>query len=134
MRLGLAFLQTRLQKTRGHVINTKILFQFLFINFLRLGFRPATFFKKRFCHRCFPVNFAKLLRTLFFPEHLWMTALDSPHLHMFCKMDVLKDFAIITGKHLCWSLFFNKVTSLKVSNFIRKRHQHSCFPVNITKL
>ena len=27
--------------------------------------------KKRLWHRCFPVNFAKFLRTLFFTEHLW---------------------------------------------------------------
>ena len=25
-------------------------------------------------HRCFPVNFAKFLRTLFLTEHLWATA------------------------------------------------------------
>ena len=32
--------------------------------------RSATLLKKRFWHRCFPVNFAKLLKTLFFTEHL----------------------------------------------------------------
>ena len=26
---------------------------------------------------------------------------------MFCKIGVLKNFANFTGKHLCWSLFFN---------------------------
>ena len=35
-----------------------------------------------------------------------------------------KNFAIFTGKHICWSLFFN---------FIEKRLQHRCFPVNIGK-
>ena len=29
------------------------------------GLRPATLFKKRLCHRFFPVNFAKFLRTPF---------------------------------------------------------------------
>ena len=33
---------------------------------------------------------------------------------MFFKIDVLKIFAIFTGKHLCWSLFFNKVTGLRL--------------------
>ena len=33
--------------------------------------RPATLLKKRLCHRCFPVNFVKFLRTPFFTEHLW---------------------------------------------------------------
>ena len=32
---------------------------------------PATSLKKRLWHRCFPVNFAKFLRTSFFTEHLW---------------------------------------------------------------
>ena len=32
------------------------------------GLRPA---KKRLWHRCFPVNFAKFLRTAFSLEHLW---------------------------------------------------------------
>ena len=26
------------------------------------------------CHMCFPANFAKFLRALFFTEHLWTTA------------------------------------------------------------
>ena len=33
--------------------------------------RPATLLKKRLWHRCFPVKFAKFLRTPFFTEHLW---------------------------------------------------------------
>ena len=40
------------------------------------GLRPATLLKKRLWHRCFPVNFAKFLRTPFLIEHLWMTASD----------------------------------------------------------
>ena len=35
--------------------------------------RPVNLFKKRLWHRCFPVNFAKLLRTPFLTEHLrWL--------------------------------------------------------------
>ena len=38
-----------------------------------LGLRSATLLKKRLWCRCFPVNFAKILRTLFFIEHLsWL--------------------------------------------------------------
>ena len=33
--------------------------------------RSATLSKKRLWHRCFPVNFAKFLRTPFSIEHLW---------------------------------------------------------------
>ena len=34
---------------------------------------------------------------------------DEQPLEMFCKKDVLWNFAKFTGKHLCQSLFFNKV-------------------------
>ena len=34
------------------------------------------------------------------------------------KKAVLKNFAIFTGKHLCWSLFFNKVAGFQ-KNFLR---------------
>ena len=37
------------------------------------GLRPATLLKKRLWHKCFPVNFAKFLRTPFLKEHLrWL--------------------------------------------------------------
>ena len=41
---------------------------------------------------------------------------------MYFKMGVLKNFAIFTGKHLCQSLFFNKVAGLKpqACDFIKK--------------
>ena len=38
---------------------------------------PATLLKKRLWHRCFPMNFAKFLRTPFFTEHLWSLRLNS---------------------------------------------------------
>ena len=43
---------------------------------------------------------------------------------------VLKHFAIFTGKHLFWSLFLIK---LQASRSLKKRLQHKCFPVNLTK-
>ena len=36
----------------------------------------VSFLKKRLWHRCSPVNFAKLLRTPFFTEHLWWLLLN----------------------------------------------------------
>ena len=41
-------------------------------------------------------------------------AVRSPE--VFSKKGVLKNFVKFTGKHLCQSLFFNKVAGLKVSN------------------
>ena len=35
------------------------------LSFLRIGLRPAILLKKRLWHTCFPVNFAKFLRTPF---------------------------------------------------------------------
>ena len=35
------------------------------------GLRPATLLKKRLWHLCFPVSFAKFLKTPFLTEHLW---------------------------------------------------------------
>ena len=42
------------------------------------SFSPATLLKKRLWDRCFPVNFAKFLRTPFFLEHLrWLLLCNS---------------------------------------------------------
>ena len=38
----------------------------------------------------------------------------SNRLEVFCKKDVLKNFAKFTGKQLCQSLFFNKVAGLRL--------------------
>ena len=34
---------------------------------------------------------------------------------------------------MCWSLFLNKNAGLQYRNFIKKRLQHRCFPINIAK-
>ena len=49
------------------------------------------------------------------------------------KTVVLINFAIFTGKRLCWSFFFYKNVSLQSCNVIKKRFQYTCFPVNIAK-
>ena len=38
---------------------------------IKLQAWPATLWKKRLCHKCFPVNFVKFLRTPFYTEQLW---------------------------------------------------------------
>ena len=42
---------------------------------------------------------------------------------------VLRSFMKFTGKHLCQSLFFNKVAGLRPT-LLKKRLWHRCFPVN----
>ena len=47
------------------------------------------------------------------------------------QIGVLKNFAIITEKNLCWNPFFDKVVELKPCSFILIRPQHRCFHENI---
>ena len=48
---------------------------------------------------------------------------------VFCKKGVLRNFA----KHLCQSLFCNKVAGLRPATLLKKRLWHRCFPVNFAK-
>ena len=52
---------------------------------------------------------------------LWIYRSSRPE--VVCKKCVLRNFAKFTGKHLCQSLFFNKVAG----------GLHRCFPVNFAK-
>ena len=51
---------------------------------------------------------------------------------MFCKKGVLRNFAKLTGKHLCQSLFFNKVA--RPGTLLKKRLWHKCFLMNFAKV
>ena len=42
-------------------------------------------------------------------------------------------FTKFTEKHLCQSLFFNKVLGLRPATLLKKRLWHMCFPVNFVK-
>ena len=55
-------------------------------------------------------------------EHQISVQLGSSHPEVFCKKSVLRNFVKFAGKHLCQSLFFNKVTVLRPL-------WHRCFPV-----
>ena len=50
-----------------------------------------------------------------------------------CKKGVPKDFEKFTGKHLCQSLFFNKIAGLRPAMLLKKRLWLRCFPVNFAK-
>ena len=51
----------------------KHLYQRPFFRKVAARLRPANLLKKSLWHRCFPVNFAKFLRTPFFTEHIrWL--------------------------------------------------------------
>ena len=54
------------------------------------GLRPGILLKKRLCHRCFPMNFAKFLRKLFYK-----TPSGDCFWHL-SKIDLQKFFSIRT--------------------------------------
>ena len=52
---------------------------------------------------------------------------------VFCQKSILRNFVKFTGKHLCQSLFFNKVAALRPATLLKKRLRHRCFPLNFVK-
>ena len=67
----------------------------------------------------------------------WMQLINaiprSSRVEVFCKQSVLRNFASFIGKHLCQSLFFNKVAARRPTTLLKKRLWHRCFPVNFVK-
>ena len=57
----------------------------------------------------------------------------SNHRRFSVRIGVLRNFAKLTGKHLCQSLFLNKVAGLRPATLLKKRLWHRCFPVNFAK-
>ena len=51
----------------------------------------------------------------------WATNNRSSHERRSIKKVVLKTFTNFTGKHLCQSLFFNKVAGLTPASLLKKR-------------
>ena len=49
------------------------------------------------------------------------TDIRSYHREVFCLKIVPKNFAKFTGKHLCWSLFFNKAAGYNFSKFLKTK-------------
>ena len=66
----------------------------------------------------------------YWPFHL---NFRSSHRGRSVRKDVLRNFAKFTRKHLCRSLFFNKVAGLRQLFLLKERLLHRCFPVNFAK-
>ena len=49
-----------------------------------------------------------------------LTSSRSCRPEVFCKKDALRNFAKFTGKHLCKSLFFNKVADLRPATLLKE--------------
>ena len=93
----------------------------VFEAFEALSCRPSAYkyFKKKLQRKCFPVKFAKLLRTA-----IWKNICKRRLLEEFYKKAVLKNFAIFTGrKKLVISVLFLVVDgAVKVTCFYIDQH------------
>ena len=70
----------------------------------------------------------------YFSKYLWLIAVTkSSYRKCSIKQAVLKNFAIFKEKTPVLESLFNKVAGLQACDFIKKRLQHRCFPVNVTK-
>ena len=68
----------------------------------------------------------------FFAENI-TKSFRSSHRRCYVKKGFLRNFPKFTGKHLCLSLFFNKVAGLSPKTLLKKRLWHRSFPVNFAK-
>ena len=66
-------------------------------------------------------------------EEMLFCLLRSSHQKCSLKEGVLENFAISTGKHLCWSLFLIKLHAWRPATFI-KRESNMVFPVDIVEI
>ena len=98
--------------------------------------RPATLLKKRLWHRCFPVNFAKFLKTPFITKHLWRLLLKTSIFSLFRSIHpevFYINSAKFKGKHLRQRLFFNKAAGLSLQTLNKRRLCQRGFSMNFPK-
>ena len=88
----------------------KQLCQSLFLNKVA-GLRTAILLIKRLGHRCFPVSFAKFLRTPFLIEHLWQLLLSTIHVFYFdfCKETLKRNIFPLSFLDYSFVVFYNEV-------------------------
>ena len=63
----------------------------------------------------------------------YIIPIRSSHQRCSVTKGVLRNFTKFSGKHLCQSLFFNKVAGLRPATLFKKRLWYRCFPVNFVK-
>ena len=97
---------------------------------------------------CWPRNFidifhpTKILSVAFITNNCTLISVSSAnkvikkrsrHWRCSVKEVVPRNFAKLTRKHLCQSLFSNNVVGLGPATLLKKRLWHWCFPVNFEK-
>ena len=88
--------------------------------------QACNFIKKEALAQVLSCEFCEIFKNTFFTEHLWTTAsmtlkyeiliVRSSHQRCSIKIGVLKFFSKFTGKHLCQSLFLNKVSGVSLQH------------------
>ena len=86
--------------------------------------QPYSLIKKEALAQVFSCEFCEIFKNTFFTEHLWTTVsmtfkyeiliVRCSQQRCFIKKGVLKIFTKFTGKHLCQSPFFNKVSGVSL--------------------
>ena len=79
------------------------------------------------------INEMYLSISISFMKDIVLELLRSSHRRCSVKKGVLRKFAKFTGKHLCQSLFFNKVAAPRPATQLKRSLWHRCFPVNFVK-
>ena len=72
-------------------------------------------------------------RHMFLLFQLLLLNTKSSRPEVFCKKSAIKNLAKLTGKYLCWILFFNKVAGLWPATILKKKLRHRFFAVNFAK-
>ena len=57
----------------------------------------------------------------------WELKFRSSRSQMFFKIGVLKNFAIVTGKHISWSLFLIKLQGFRPATFLEREFNTCAF-------
>ena len=109
--------------------------------------KKASFFSPSWLLKCFFLFCFRGKTSSFFPMQLFMLffhlekvqtnmkgkTLTSSRSQIFFKIAALKNLAILSRKHICWSLFLIKLKTWRPAFLLKKRLQYSCFAVNIEK-
>ena len=97
---------------------------FFFFNFegTSMIIQPATVPQKRPRNNCFPMHFEQIFIPVLYLNALCNTWLCERSRHGRCFMEkvVLKNFAIFTGKHLCWSLFLVTLQAWRTATLLKR--------------
>ena len=85
------------------------------------GLRPGALLRKRLWHRCFPVNFAKFVRTAFLIEHVrWL-------LLVACILLKNEKASFLSSLHFCGIIGVSKVQFFNVSATERVKNKTNIF-------